>query len=268
MLRYLEQTSYPNIREGLESFRHFLLSGHTNVHKYVINLESGIPIWEFVKSIGLNNTLYFNHEVSDIKNLFYPAVDNFNHFTKIRILKYLFNSTKKLGFREKFVPCTDIIDLFKRVGYTDSIILKEIQILLDYKLVDTDDNLWDIDNIDANCLTNNFCISLKGYYYLDELINRVHYIGLILQDTPIFDKEYFKKLNGAFPLSNSDGYQILSKRKESIEVFMEYLKVQESKDLNGSFIDDALSYSVTEEINNKGLLRDLNRIEKAINIYG
>lgn len=268
MLRYLEQTSYPNIREGLESFRHFLLSGHTNVHKYVINLEFGIPIWEFVKSIGLNNTLYFNHEVSDIKNLFYPAEDNFNHFTKIRILKYLFNSTKKLGFREKFVPCTDIIDLFKKVGYTDSIILKEIQILLDYKLVDTDDNLSDIENIDANCLTNNFCISLKGYYYLDELINRVHYISLILQDTPIFDKEYFIKLNGAFPLSNSEGYQILSKRKESIEVFMEYLKVQESKDLNGSFIDDALNYSVTEEINNKGLIRDLNRIEKAIKIYG
>jgi len=267
MLRYLEQTSYPNIREGLESFRHFLLSGHTNVHKYVINLESGIPIWEFVKSIGLNNTLYFNHEVSDIKNLFYPAEDNYNHFTKIRILKYLFNSTKKHGFREKFVSCTDIIDLFKRVGYTDSVILKEIQLLLDYKLVDTDDNLSDIENINANCLSNNFCISLKGYYYLDELINRVHYISLILQDTPIFDKEYFKKLNAAFPLSNPDGYQILSKRKESIEVFMEYLKVQESKELSGTSIDEALSYSITEEIYNKGLLRDLSRIEKAINTY-
>ncbi|MGM0529577.1 MAG: hypothetical protein ACQERS_14375 [Bacteroidota bacterium] len=267
MLRYLEQTSFPNIREGLESFRHFLLSGHTNVHKYVISLEFSIPIWEFIKSIGLNNTLYYNHEISELKNLFYPAEDNFNHFTKVRILRYLYNTTKKLGFREKFVACTDIIELFKKIGYTDRIILREIQLLLDYKLVDTDDNLSDIESIDENHLSNNFCISLKGYYYIDELLNRFHYLSLVLQDTPIFDKEYFKKLNKTFPLSNSDGYQILSKRKESVETFMEYLQVQESKDLDKASVDEALTFSITEEIFNKGLQRDYKRIENALKIY-
>ena len=122
----LEQTSYPNIREGLESFRYFLMSGHTNVHKYVINLEFGIPIWEFIKSIGLNNTLYYNHEISDVKNLFHPSVSNHNHFTKIRLLRFLFNSTKKYGFREKFVSFSDIL--------SNQLFFVKIPILLSVKI--------------------------------------------------------------------------------------------------------------------------------------
>jgi len=268
MLRYLEQTSYPNIRDGLESFRYFLMSGHTNVHKYVINLEFGIPIWEFIKSIGLNNTLYYNHEISDIKNIFYPSVSNQNHFTKIRLLKFLFNSTKKYGFREKFVSFSDIVSLFKKVGYTENILTEEIKILLDDKLIDTDTNLSDIDDVDTKFSTYNFCISLKGYYYLDELINRFHYLSLVVQDTPIFNKEYFVKINTAFPLSNNDGYQLLSKRKETVDIFIEYLKTEESKEIKYENIDEAISFSITEEILNKGLLKDNNRLEKAMRIYG
>ena len=89
----------------------------------------------------------------------------------------------------------------------------------------------DIEDIDANFSKYNFCISLKGYYYIDELINRFHYLSLVVQDTPIYNKEYFKRINSVFPLSNNDGYQLLSKRKETVDMFIEYLKTEEAKEI-------------------------------------
>lgn len=268
MLNYLELTSFPNIREGLESFKQFLLSGHTNVHKYVINLETTIPIWEFVKSISLYNNLYYNHELSEIKNLFFPAENNTNHFTKIRILRFLYNTTKKHGFREKFVPCSDLITLFQKIGYTEDIIINELELLIEYRMVDTDDNLSDIESTETDCTSHDFCLSLKGFHYLDEMINRFHYLNLVLQDTPIYSPDFFHKIHASFPYSDEYGYQVLSKRIETVKLFFEYLESQEMKETIKTGLDDSLYYSICEEIKAKGLLKDITRIEKAVKIYG
>lgn len=267
MLHYLEETSYPNIREGLESFRKFLLSGHTNVHKYVMSQEFSIPIWEFIKSIALNNNLYYNNETSEIKNIFYPAKNNYNHFTKIRILRFLFNTTKKLGFREKFVPLEDIVDLFLKIGYTKEVIMDELFMLVDYKLIDTDNYVSDIEGVDSLLSESNFCISLRGVYYIEQLMNRFHYLNLVLQSTPIFDNDTFKKLNTTFPLCDEIGYQVLSERLQSVQLFIEYLEKQEFKEMKKSSLDESLSFSITNHIRSMGLDKDIHRIKKALHMY-
>ncbi|TKK71658.1 hypothetical protein FC093_01135 [Ilyomonas limi] len=78
----------------------------------------------------------------------------------------------------------------------------------------------------------NLYLTLKGHYYLNELINRFLYYDLIFQDTPIFDINYFNSLKEDFPKSNSEGVRNLEFRKGFVKLFFEYLKTMESKQPN------------------------------------
>jgi GTPase SAR1 family protein len=63
ILNFIQETTYPNIREGLEIFKQFLISGHTEVSAYILRYQQTedtdkslvIPYWEFIKAVGLNN---------------------------------------------------------------------------------------------------------------------------------------------------------------------------------------------------------------------
>ena len=51
VMEFLEETSYPNTRQGLENFKSFLLSGHSKITEYMsfdYGVGQGIPIWEFL----------------------------------------------------------------------------------------------------------------------------------------------------------------------------------------------------------------------------
>lgn len=52
VLAFLEETSYPNIRSGLEKLNGFLVSGHTKVLQYAVEKRYSIPIWEFFKAVA------------------------------------------------------------------------------------------------------------------------------------------------------------------------------------------------------------------------
>ena len=67
ILNFIQETTYPNIREGLELFKQFLISGHTEVSEYVIRQKTNpdsryqIPYWEFIKAVALNSRKYYKY---------------------------------------------------------------------------------------------------------------------------------------------------------------------------------------------------------------
>ncbi|MEZ4939204.1 MAG: hypothetical protein R2799_16585, partial [Crocinitomicaceae bacterium] len=73
---------------------------------------------------------------------------------------------------------------------------------------------------------HNICITSKGCYYLEVLVNRFHYYDMVLQDTPIYSSESFDKIFDSFPKSTPEGKRFLYDRQKCVEYFFEYLRSQ------------------------------------------
>ncbi|WP_338814352.1 hypothetical protein V9L05_03170 [Bernardetia sp. Wsw4-3y2] len=263
MLRFLEETTYPNLRDGLNVFRDFLLSGHTEVSEYIIRQRmsdeehpESIPFWEFLKAIALLNRKYYNHSESTIHNLFYPAEGSDFVFFKIKLLMFLLDRIEQYNQTEKFIQASEIIDSFMQQGFKRSVILSEINELYEYRLIETNENASDREFNNKMESQESISISLKGRYYIDDLINRYVYIELCLQDTPIFYKEYYSKIKDIFPMANDKGKRNIIKRYETVEFFLDYLKHREKEELG--------SDEVVSKLMNKGLEEDLYKMRMTV----
>lgn len=264
ILTFLSDTTFPNIREGLRVFKCFLMSGYTEVEQYILRAQdknnvsqNPIPIHEFIQSIGLENRMYYNHESSNIPNLFYSMSDNSDHFLKVYILKHLAGKLDKDGRNNKFVSVNAILSEFQEYGYSEIDISKEITGMIDKNLIDTDgyvsDTSWD--RLVSN--STSICITLKGAYYLFKGINRFHYFDLIIQDTPITDKNVYQNMRSVFPTRDADGKRDMKNRILSIMMFIRYLE----KKTELLPIDLINKYgNIVRDIRMHGLDSDLDRI--------
>jgi len=261
---FLNYSSFPNIREGLRLFKLFLISGYTDVTEYIMRVRYSqkekhvsIPFHEFFKAMGLNNKLYYNHEISVISNIFYPVDGSDDHFLKIWILKYLQKLLDNGGNATKYALVSSLLEFFLEYGYKLNTLNQSLSDLVKNELIETDDIISDTEWKSLSSTDFNICLSAKGNYYLKNSKNRFHYLDLILQDTPIFIKEHFDLIKSEFPLSDDKGVRILSERVETVKRFVEYLEVKEKeqhKELINSF------GSITREIHSHGLDKDLERI--------
>jgi hypothetical protein len=269
ILDCLSQMSFPNIREGLRLFKTFLVSGYTDVSEYVLRViyNQGnhtiiIPIHEFVKTIGLENKLYYNHTSSQIKNIFYPITPNSDYFIKYYILKLLDECLSFEGNINKFKNYNDLINEFNEFGYKKEIINQEMEELLKENLVETDKLLSDISWIKLPDDNFSVTITAKGHYYIHNMINRFHYFELVLQDTPIFDKIVFDEIKKEFPIPEEHGKKDMKVRVKIVKLFVEYLKSRE-KNAKTSNLQQRFG-GVVDNIMTNGLQRDLDRIAKVI----
>ena len=265
IIDFLNQTTYPNIREGLRIFKLFLTSGHTKVEDYIIRerfrveqeTHSSIPFHEFIKSIGLINKHYYNSTNSAIHNILLVNENSTDHFLNFYILKELVKLYDNDSNSNRYVAIETIYDLFISFGYTTKTLRSAIIELINITLIDTDEVLTDVNKKDIPDELN-ITITLKGYYYITELCTRFHYFDLIIQDTPIFDIEYFNDIYENFPLSNEDGKRSLSGRVDCVKSFLKYIESCENKQSNrlktyfGSFMEHI----------EPNLKKDINNIEK------
>lgn len=264
LLEFLEECSYPNIREGLETFNAFLTSGHTQIADYITSDSYRIPIWEFVKSIALESQYYYKSDFSRVKNVFKPSHNNRNHFTKIRLLFFLQNIAEINKFQTSFSEISEIIELFNKAGYNNEIILSELNILLEFKLIETKANHSDIDTIIVLDETHQIRITQAGNFYITKLITRFHYLDLILQDTPIFDEFYFERLKEVFPEVDSYGERDIQDRLITVTTFIEYLKKMEWFDHSKNELNyghKTFDINIIDYIERNGLNTDIQRIE-------
>jgi hypothetical protein len=266
-LLFLEQTSFPNIRLGLDKFNDFLISGHTKVEEYMASDSYNIPIWEFVKSVALESNYYYNHSTSKIHNLFYPSTNNKSHFTKIRLLKYLYFEAENNAFNECFVPVETILSLFVEAGYTRDIIIEELNLLVNYNLIncenfnsDTENKLFEIDKFQVK-------ITQGGIYYIKYLISSFNYLDIVLEDTLIFDESSYDKLLSSYSYPDSFGKRQIHKRLKTVKTFFEYLKKEEFNE-HQNFYSDSLNkvfeLSITNYMYDSNLKREFDRIERLL----
>lgn len=267
IMKYLEQTSYPNIRKGLESMNNFLVSGHTKIDEYLTS-QPFIPIWEFIKSISLNNRLYYSSQSSNIYNIFLPVNDSSDHFIKIKLLKHLNDFAKSSAYKEGYLQTQIIIDYFIKIGYSSEIIKLEIHLLFQYGLIETENlnsdtsKKFDVDK------TDEITISNTGIYYFNEMFFRFHYLDLVLQDTPIYDEVWFQRIKENFTRSDNSGNRDIYLRKQTVDLFIKYLEYEERKgSTQNSFNqnEDEVQFYVTPYLLNYYNKGDNIRIEKLLN---
>jgi hypothetical protein len=270
ILQFLEQTSFPNIRLGLDKFNGFLISGHTKVEEYMASDTFNIPIWEFIKSVALESNYYYNYKTSKIHNLFYPSNSNNSHFTKIRILKYLYNQAQNNAFNEYFIPVEAIKNLFVQAGYTRDIIIEEIELLINYNLISCENFNSDTENKTSNIELFQVKITQGGIYYINNLINTFVYIDIILEDTLIFDENFYDEILCNFSPPDASGKKLIHKRLKTVKVFIEYLKKQEFNEHQNSYtdnLDKVFEWNITEYILDSNLNNDIQRLEKQLSPY-
>lgn len=237
VIDFLNHTTYPNIREGLRLFKSFLTSGHTKVSEYILREKfrneqgqeprSVIPMHEFIKSVSLQNRLYYNSEISSLYNLLIPPIDSTDHFLKSYILQDLNEFIEKKSYTEKLIPNSVIVEKLNSLGYRTNSINEALTSLIKAALIDTDENLTDVLWYEIPSKFN-LGLTAKGHYYLKELIRRFHYWDIIIQDTPIFDLQHFDTIRAAFPLTHENGTRNIQQRIEDVRLFIDYLKFMES----------------------------------------
>lgn len=264
ILGFLSETTFPNIREGLRVFKCFLMSGYTEVEQYILRAQdknnvsqNPIPIHEFIQSVGLENRMYYDHESSNIPNLFYPMSDGSDHFLKIYILKHLAEKLHRDGRNNKYVDVNSILSEFQEYGYSEIDISTEITRMIGKNLIDTDGSISDTSWDRLVSTGTKICITLKGAYYLYKGITRFHYFDLVIQDTPITDKTVYQNMRSAFPIRDAEGNREMKNRILSIMMFVRYLEMKIDKLPN----DLIQKYgNIVNDIRIHGLDYDLKRI--------
>lgn len=268
ILNFLRHLSFPNIREGLGLFKTFLISGYTDVSEYVMrvlfnkdNHTITIPIHEFVKTIGLENRLYYNHRSSKIQNIFYPSSINSDYFIKYYILRRLDEQLSFEGDMNKYVSYEDLMSLFIDCGYREDVFNQEIELLLKDNLVETDKVLSDIGWAHLPEVDFSITITAKGHYYINDFVNRFYYIELVLQDTPIIQETMYDKIIQCFPIPEySNGKKDMNVRIKIVKLFMEHLEDIENKS-NANVLQTKYGKMV-DNIFSGGLNRDIQRLYK------
>ena len=231
IVKFLKFTTYPNIREGLTVFKSYLTSGHTNVEEIVLRDGAAkrgskanlIPFHEFVKAVALQSKYHYNHEVSLVKNVFYPDEGNDNHFVKIRIMQYLIDRQRAEAPENRFEESRRMTQDLAELGYRVRDIRSSIDTLFRWGMIDTKDLLSDIDWMKAMEQEALIGITPKGYYYFNDFIWRFTYIDLVLQDTPIYSEEQYKAIKNIFPAADERGKRPLDRRLQTSQAFIEYL---------------------------------------------
>lgn len=264
ILDFLSETTFPNIREGLRVFKCFLMSGYTEVEQYILRAQdkkhvnqNPIPIHEFIQSVGLENRMYYDHESSNIPNLFYPMSDGSDHFLKIYILKHLAEKLDRDGRNNKYVDVNSILSEFQEYGYSEIDISSEITRMIGKNLIDTDGSISDTSWERLVSTSTKICITLKGAYYLYKGIIRFHYFDLVIQDTPITDKTVYQNMRSVFPIRDAEGNREMKNRILSIMMFVRYLEMKIEKLPN----DLIHKYgNIVSDIRFHGLDYDLKRI--------
>ncbi len=183
-----------------------------------------------------------------------------NHFLKIKILKVLDKKLLSEGVSEKYINVDELINQFVTVGHIHKYIKMELEELCRFRLIETDEQISDVDVIEELKLDDSVCISMKGHHYINTLVNNFSYIEMTLEDTPIFNNTFFLEMKNAFPLSDDNGKRNLKGRVAVAEKFISYLDEEEKSETHESL---TLADRITPSIK-YGCNRDIIRIKRKL----
>jgi hypothetical protein len=167
------------------------------------------------------------------------------------------------GNINKFKYYSELVDEFNEYGYKKEIVNQEVEELLKENLVETDKKLSDISWNKLPEEDFSITITARGHYYINNLINSFYYFELVLQDTPIANREQFEKIKEEFPIPERNGKKDMKVRYKIVKSFVDYLRSCEEK-AKTSNLQNKYG-SLVKNILVNGLQKDMERIS---NKYG
>jgi len=237
IVRFIETVCFGNMRSALEMFISFLTSGATDVDKMInIHRRDGqyfVAYHEFVKSVMLAERKYYKEEQSPILNLFdCGAYKNASHFTALRLLNLLLSyrsQSSKEG--QGYIEIARLFTAFEEVFDNTEDFMVTLERLLRAQLVEVNTRSTEsIENASHARATS------AGWYYSRYLVQAFCYLDLVLQDTPLNDKELAESLKQSVYLVDNlydreeNKIERVETRFERVQQFLDYLEREETKE--------------------------------------
>lgn len=252
ILRFLEESSVPSVRNCLLKIKQFLVSGHTDISSYLTESRN-IPVWEFIRPIALGSNRYYRSEGSLVFNLFKPSKGNTCHFIKSYLLEYLLiESGGGLISEVSFINVEDIIKAFEHVGYSEGEILSSLLELLNATLINSSSYSTDTKEDEIINKSSNIFLTHAGNYYLNNFLQMFVYSELTMHDTPIFKAEYYTRMKDSVPeYDDINGKRDLEGSFNTVLIFHEYLEACEVESDVTSRGDDVHNCFKKSIVNNR-----------------
>ena len=251
IVNFIDSVSVGNMRLALQMFKHFLISGNTNIDEVFKKTEEQdqpyqIAYHQFIKSIILGERRYYKQDKSYIINLFdFDDSLSDSHFNFLRILKFLLvreNKKSPLGFRG-YVDINELVVSAEDVSISRDIIIDSLLRLSHYNLIEFDNqSKSDISSASFSKITP------AGKYYLNSLIYEFAYLDSVIIDTPISDHAFFSQLRYLIHMPE------LENRITKVDRFVNYLvkaENDEMKDRPQYLNSEFVSCTFAEDIKNR-----------------
>jgi hypothetical protein len=218
IVRFMHNVSVGNMREALEMFNKFIVSGNTNIEEifriFDATGEYQIAYHQYVKSIMLGEYRYYTQSRSHIMNLYdFDTSISDSHFNLLRILHYLLKRTN-VGSRigRGYVDISDLVNVASSAFIKKEVIKDSLLRLSRFNLVEYDNQSK------TEISTAAFVkITAAGQYYLKHLKHEFVYLDSVYIDSSISDHKtatYLKRLANCTDLGS---------RLERVKIFIEYL---------------------------------------------
>jgi hypothetical protein len=249
--RFIDHLCFGNMRQALEMFSTFLVSGVTDVEKMLrIYRREGtyyVAFHEFVRSIMLGDRYYYKEAYSSILNVFECGKEkNSSHFTSLRLLNIL-NTFKTQSSREGegFHEIVLILSMFEDVFDNKQDCIKSLGRLVYRRLIET--NTKNFDSIEG---ATHIRITSAGWYYLKYLSDSFAYLDLVFQDTPFNDSGVVaaltKSINRVNNLADPEDDKIsrMDERFRRVGIFLSYLLKEEDNERGIHRLDNGQSHPI------------------------
>ena len=233
----LESLCANDVRQALDMFETFLLSGHTNTDEYIKTLMySGsytVPPHSVIRSIALGERRYYDSSRSRITNLFSLEVDGFySHFQKIRLLRYLMSVRQVDAVPTRgFVPVERLYQVFQGLISDEEGLRRLLDPLLSNRLVEAA-NGYRVTGEKADVVRT----TSAGMYYLKSLVYEFAYLDLVATDTPIKSVKWFANLRSN-ALRGGGMKEAIGDRLDKVKEFIHYLMEEEGAE--GKYVAEA-----------------------------
>jgi hypothetical protein len=255
---FISAMSNGSIRHSFQMIHDFLLSGHSKMEdyfwKYAQNAKHSIPYHEFFASVLLDGMGYFSEKDSHMfLNVFSRSGNNGDsHFTRLRIMKVVEELSTTNSFKpDDFVKIDVVKSHFMKSGVSGTILEGHIKALIRFGLlmsdtqqdVDEETKLFDDDEEDDAISLH---ISACGKYYLDHIYMSFEYLSRIIPDTLICSEPVYTSLEKELS-KYKDNYFLapLQNRLKATEIFFDYLKECEEKELKDLALRGGLLSSIS-----------------------
>jgi hypothetical protein len=260
---FLRFATHGDVRQALEFFKGFITSGYINVDEIADNGRWVFQIHQVIKPMMIPDRFFYDEKVSRIPNLLQLRNDvNSSHFTGLRILHSLFNSSYGKS-STGFIDAKYFVQEFESKFFLKEDCENHLNVFMNKGLIESSNRLEEFnDKIDQ------IKITAFGSYIYEHLALNFAYLELVSLDCGIFNEELSNYLinsaNNEIKLKQTfKTNERMQLRLERTDVFITYLEKQEIEE-SETFNLDKNEMKFSEKLRNNFIL-EKEKVLKSLN---